>query len=94
MRLFTNVGSQNYGEYFVVTLGELRENYRGEKLSSPDDFPYQSFNDYLENSDWNELSNDLTTEYTANVRNKICRVTVKIDSKKTRNLIDYEEEII
>jgi hypothetical protein len=98
MKLFTNIGMDNYGEYFVFNKKEAYENYKAEKSgiifgnNLEDDENYKNFETYL--NQFIELDKNLQGEYTTNVRNNVCRVTVKIDNKKNRNLIDYEEEII
>lgn len=102
MRLFTNIGNDNYGEYFVFNLREAYENYKAEKSGitfgyirdEDGDYSeeYKNFENYLEQ--FIELDENLQGVYTTNVRNNVCRVTVKIDNKRNRNLIDYDEEII
>jgi len=85
MKLYTNIGTDGWGEYFIASLKELREWYKSES-------EYKNFDEFL--SEFNELDKNLQFDYTTNVRNNICRVTVKIDNKKNHNLIDYDEEIL
>ena len=107
MKLYTNIGSQKYGDYFVVNKKELYENYKAEKLSSSELFPFVSFADYIENSDWNELvyiQNVPIREFgvpakiyqsypiQTNVANNMVEVRVFINNK--RNILDYEENLI
>lgn len=92
MRLFTNINRDD-GDNFVCNLKEMKENYRAEKsYCEKGEYPYNSFEEYCK--DWIELNNALQGEFLTNVRNHVCRVTVRIDNKRSRNLIDYDTEII